>query len=68
MITSLIKNVLIPEKFGNYYLLSQRVIGFVITKSAVHATQLLMHGRNVTFERFFMEQSQLILLSRSLIA
>ncbi len=55
MITSLIKNVLIPEKFGNYYLLSQRVIGFVITKSAVHATQLLMHGRGVTFERFFME-------------
>lgn len=55
MIASVLKNIFIPAKFGNYYLLSQRVIGFVITKSAVHATQLLMHGRNVTFEKFFME-------------
>ncbi len=55
MIANLVKNIFIPEKFGTNYLISQRIIGFSINKSSVHATQVLMHGNKVTLERFFTE-------------
>lgn len=55
MLAAMIKDILIPQKFGNYYFISQRVIGFSINKTSVHATQLLMHGNKITLERFFTE-------------
>ena len=55
MIGNLIKNIIIPEKIGTYYLLSQRILGFSINKATVHATQLLMHGTNISLERFLVE-------------
>jgi len=55
MLTSLVKNIFIPDKLGTYYTISQRVLGFSISKTSVHATQLLMHGNKVTLERFFDE-------------
>lgn len=55
MLAKLVKNIFIPEKVGTYYTVSQRILGFSINKSAIHATQLVMHGNKVTFERFFTE-------------
>ncbi len=52
MIGRFIKNVLIPEKIGSYYLIPQRTIGFDINKTSIHATQLLMSGKNIVLEKF----------------
>lgn len=52
MIGQFIKNVLIPEKIGSYYLLPQRVIGFDINKTSIHATQLLLNGKKIVLEKF----------------
>jgi type IV pilus assembly protein PilM len=52
MIGRFIKNVLVPEKVGSYYLVPQRVLGFDINKTSIHVTQLLLQGRNIILEKF----------------
>ena len=52
----MIKNVLIPEKIGSYYLFPQRVLGFEITKTQINATQINVSGNlNTTIERYVEE-------------
>jgi len=52
MIGRLINDVLIPKKVGSYYLINQRILGFDIGKTSIHVTQLLLHGKKVTLEKF----------------
>lgn len=52
MISRFIKNVLIPGKIHSYYLVPQRVIGFDINKTSIHATQVLFHGKSIVLEKF----------------
>ncbi len=52
MIGRLITDVLIPKKVGSYYLVKQRILGFDIGKTTIHVTQLLLHGKKVTLEKF----------------
>jgi len=47
----MIKNILVPERIGNYYIFSKRVIGFDIEKTNVTATQLYLRGNNIIIER-----------------
>jgi len=47
----MIKNVLIPEKVGNYYIFPKRVVGFDIEKNHVTATQVYLSGNGVKIER-----------------
>jgi type IV pilus assembly protein PilM len=52
MIGRFLKNVLIPEKVGSYYLIPQRIVGFDINKTSIHVTQLLLHGKHISLEKF----------------
>lgn len=52
MIGRLINDVLIPKRVGSYYLIRQRILGFDIGKTSIHVTQLLLHGKKVTLEKF----------------
>lgn len=47
----MIKNILIPERLGNYYIFSKRIIGFDIDKTHVTATQIYLKGSSITIER-----------------
>lgn len=47
----MIKNILIPEKFGSYYLFPKRIVGFEITKHYVFATITSLHRTNITLEQ-----------------
>lgn len=49
----MIKNVLIPENIGHYYLFSKRIIGFDIGKTQIRATQLKLTGNTYSIERWF---------------
>jgi Tfp pilus assembly PilM family ATPase len=48
----MIKNIFIPEKIGDRYLFSKRIIGFDIGKTHINATQLYLNGTHVTLEKF----------------
>lgn len=53
----MLKNIIIPEKIGNYFLFSQRIVGFDINKKFVNATQLYVQGnRNIKIEKYFEEK------------
>lgn len=47
----MIKNILIPERVGNYYIFPKRIVGFDIDKTHVTATQIYLNGKTVTIER-----------------
>ena len=47
----MIKNVIIPEKIGLYYLFSQRIIGFDVGKEVVNATLIHAQGTLITLEK-----------------
>lgn len=49
----MIKNVLIPESIGSYYLFPKRIIGFDLGKTHIRATQVVLKGRTCTIERWF---------------
>ncbi|MFC1845705.1 pilus assembly protein PilM [Candidatus Dependentiae bacterium] len=49
----MIKNVLIPEKIGNYYIFSKRVVGFYVDASHVTATKLYLNGSKAKIENVF---------------
>jgi len=52
----MIKNVLIPEKLGNNYIFSKRVVGFDIDKTHITATQVYLSGKSITVERCLEEK------------
>jgi type IV pilus assembly protein PilM len=54
----MIKNVLIPESIGSYYIFSKRILGFDVGKTHVRVTQLLLKGNNCIVERWFEQAIQ----------
>ena len=52
----MIKNIFLPEKIGNYYLFSKRIVGVDIGKTRVNAALLHMHGKIITIENCFEEK------------
>lgn len=55
----MIKDVLIPEKIGNYYIFPKRVVGFDIEKTNVTATKVYLKGSSVTIEKFIDEKFEI---------
>lgn len=51
----MISDIFIPEKIGNYYLRSKRIMGFDITKTHVYASQLYLSGTSIILEKFYQE-------------
>ncbi len=51
----MIQDIFLPEKFGTYYLFSQRVVGIDVTKTHVHATVLSMRGSIISVEKCITE-------------
>jgi len=51
----MIKDVLVPEKIGNYYLFAKRIVGFHVDTSEVTATQVYLKGSTATVENVFKE-------------
>lgn len=47
----MIQNIFLPEKIGNYYIFSQKVVGIDITKSYIHATILKIRGTTTFIEK-----------------
>ena len=54
----MIKNVLIPESVGSYYIFPKRSLGFDVGKTHVRVTQLLLKGSNCIVERWFEQPIQ----------
>ena len=52
----MIKNIFLPEKIGNYYLFSKRIVGVDIGKTHVNTALLHMHGKIITIENCFEEK------------
>jgi len=55
----MIKNILVPERVGDYYVFSKRIVGFDIDKTNVAATQIYLKGKSVTVERCVDEKLEL---------
>lgn len=49
----MIKNVLIPENIGSYYIFSKRIIGFDLGKTHIRVVQLKLTGTKCIVERWF---------------
>ena len=52
----MIKNIFLPEKIGNYYLFSKRIVGVDIGKTRVNAALLYIHGKVITIENCIEEK------------
>lgn len=52
----MIKNIFLPEKIGNYYIFSKRIIGFDISKTHVNATQIYVNGNKRIIEKYIEEK------------
>ena len=52
----MIKNIFLPEKIGDYYLFSKRLVGVDIGKTHVSAALLYMRGKVITIERCIEEK------------
>jgi len=55
MISDLIKDVLVPEKIGTYYITSEKVLGIDIGKSSVNACLIQRSGKFIYIEKTFQE-------------
>lgn len=51
----MIKNILIPEKIGNYYLFSQNFIGIDIGKTAINLAKITVSGTAITIGKCWYE-------------
>lgn len=52
----MIKNILLPEKIGNYFIFPKRVIGFFLGKNVIKATQLYISGQRKTVVEKYLEE------------
>lgn len=51
----IITDIFLPKKIHNYTILSQRILGFDLSKTHVYATQIYISGKNIVIEKFFQE-------------
>jgi len=47
----MLKNILIPEKIGNYYVFDKRVLSFEINHAHIQATLIFYRGRSIMIEK-----------------
>jgi len=47
----MLKNILLPEKVGNYYLFPKRLLSFEINSAHIQATLFVYQGRSVSIEK-----------------
>jgi type IV pilus assembly protein PilM len=47
----MIKDLLLPEKIGSYYIFGKRVVGIEITKTHIYATVTYFQGSKITIEQ-----------------
>jgi type IV pilus assembly protein PilM len=52
----MIKNLFLPDKIGNYYLFSKRILGIDIAKTHINITQVLAKGNSFLIEQQVEEQ------------
>ena len=52
----MIKDIFLPERFGNYYLFSKRVVGVYITKNGVYGIKFIFSARKITIEKVVHEK------------
>ncbi len=52
----MIKDIFLPERFGDYYLFSKRVVGVYVTKNSVYAIKFLLAARKITIEKVVHEK------------
>lgn len=55
MIVKALSDIFIPARLGTYQLISQRIVGIVLSKTKVYATKILLQGNKVTIERTLVE-------------
>ncbi|MBT3455926.1 pilus assembly protein PilM [bacterium] len=51
----MIKNILVPERIGQYNIFPKRVLGFYVGKTRVSAAQIHISGKNTIIEKLFSE-------------
>lgn len=51
----MIQDIFLPEKFGTYYLFSQRMVGINITKAHLYVTIVVARGSQITIEKSMVE-------------
>ena len=51
----MIKNLLLPEKIGSYYLFPKRIVGFSFDSQTVYATKVYLKGTMITVENAISE-------------
>ena len=47
----MIRNIILPEHIGSYYLFAKRIIGFDIGRTRINATSIYLKGNSCTLER-----------------
>ncbi|MEX0940323.1 MAG: pilus assembly protein PilM [Candidatus Babeliales bacterium] len=52
----MIIDIFVPEKFGTYYVIPKRILGFDLSKTYVYASQLYLSGQEIILEKFYQEQ------------
>ncbi|MGB8367227.1 MAG: pilus assembly protein PilM, partial [Candidatus Babeliales bacterium] len=52
----MIKEIFLPEKIGDYYLFSKRIVGIDIGKTHINAVLVYMRGKTITIERCIEEK------------
>lgn len=52
----MIKNIIVPQKIGSYYLIPTTIIGIDINKTHMSATKLYVRGRSYTVQESIREQ------------
>jgi type IV pilus assembly protein PilM len=52
----MIKNIFLPNKIGNYYLFSKRILGIDIAKTHINITKVLAKGSTFLIEQYAQEQ------------
>jgi type IV pilus assembly protein PilM len=56
MMSSLIKDIFLPEKIGTNYLFAKYVVGVEISKTSIIATKIRLQGHNTTIEAIIEEK------------
>lgn len=51
----MIQDVFLPEKIGNYFLFTQRIVGIDITKTHIHASLIVAKGSQISIAKFISE-------------
>lgn len=52
----MIKDIFLPERFGDYYLFSKRIVGVYVTKNSVYAIKFILSARKITIEKIVQEK------------